>query len=106
FGDVFEAAAHVAIDDFPLLVARLGAQLTHFGIDVPVGEEDVWPALGVEISESGAPAEPARVEPKAAVERAVLAEAVSHVGVERGGVARKVRLEDVHRAVAVEIADG
>ena len=73
-GDVGEApVAEVAIDDFALLVAGFGLELPHLGIDVAVDEEQIEPAIAVEIEEADAPAKPARVEAEAAGERAVFA---------------------------------
>ena len=59
----------------------------------------------IEIEEADAPSEPARVEADAAGERAVLAEALAGVRVQRRRVAGEVGLEDVDRAVAVVVAD-
>src|SRR5438128_1899415 len=39
-------------------------------------------------------------------EGAILAQAPAGVGVQRGRIAREVRLEDVHRPVAIVVADG
>ena len=104
--DVHEpAGAEIAIHDLALLVGRFRLQLVHLGIDVAVGEEDVEPAVVVEVDEPGAPAEPSRVEAEAAGERPVLAEAVTEVGVQRRRVAGEVRLDDVEGAVAIVVAD-
>jgi hypothetical protein len=102
---VFEDPLDVAVHDLALLVAGVTAQLAHLGVHVPVRQEDVEPPVVVEVGEPGAPPEPPRVGAEAALERAVLAEAVAHVGVERRRVPREVGLHDVHRAVAVEVAD-
>ena len=104
--DVLEASvAEVAVDDLALLVARLGLEPLDLGIDVAVDEEEIEPAVVVEIDEADAPAEPARVEADAGGERAVVAEALAAVRVQRRGVAGEVGLEEIDRAVAVVVAD-
>ena len=52
----------IAIDDLPLLVSGLGLQPLDLGIDVAVDEEQVEPAVVIEIEEPDAPPEPARVQ--------------------------------------------
>ena len=105
-GHVHEpAGAEIAVDDLALRIGRFRLQLVHLGIDVAVGEEDVEPAVVVEVDEPGAPAEPPRVEAEAAGERPVLAEAVPEVGVQRRRVAGEVGLDDVEGAVAIVVAD-
>src|SRR4029079_12770773 len=96
----------VWLDDLPLLVAGFGLELPHFGVDVAVDEEEIEPSVVIEIDERGAPAEPARVHADARGKRAVVAQAAAAVLVERRRVAGEVRLEDVHRAVAIVVADG
>ena len=55
-GHVLEpAVAAVAIDDLALLVAGLGLQLLDLGIDVAVDEEEVEPAVVVEVDERRRP---------------------------------------------------
>ena len=104
--DVREAAvAQVQIHHLPLLVAGFGLQLRDLGIHVSIGQKQIRPAVVVEIDPAGAPAEPARVDADAGGERAVLAESVARVRIQRRRVARKVRLEYVHRSVAIVVAD-
>ncbi len=105
-GDVREhAVARVAVHDLPLFVRGFRRNMADLRIHVSVGEEDVEPAVVVEVGEAGAPPQPPRVHAEPGVERPVLAEAVAAVRVERRGVAGEVRLDDVERAVAVEVAD-
>ena len=68
------SVAQVAVDDLALFVAGLGLDLANLGIDVTVDEKQIEPAVAVEIDETDAQPEPARVEPEAGRERAVLAE--------------------------------
>ena len=73
--DVGEASvAQVAIHDLALFVAGFGLELADFRIDVAVDEEQIEPAVAVEIEKADAPAEPPRVEAEAARERAILAQ--------------------------------
>src|SRR4051812_12054408 len=53
--------AAVAIHDLALFVSRFRFHLAHFGIDVAIGEKQIEPAVVVEIGESSAPPEPARI---------------------------------------------
>src|SRR5262245_46797366 len=101
FGHVLEAAVlKVPVDDLALPIARLGSNLFDLRIDVAVDQEEIEPAVLIEIEETDAPPEPPRVEPDAARERAIRAETVAAVRIQRGGVAGEVGLEDVDRAVA------
>src|SRR5262245_36787377 len=109
-GDVFERALTlVLIEDFALRVAGLGGQLLDFGVDVAVDQEDVEPAVVVEIHEPAAPAEEARIDADAGGEGHVVEAQAGRlhakVAVERRGVAGEVGLEDVEQPVAVVIAD-
>src|SRR3954471_16341377 len=71
-----------------------------------VDEKEIEPAVAVEIEKADAPAEPARIDADAAGERTVVARAVAGVRVERGGIAGEIRLEHVHRPIAIVVADG
>src|SRR5262249_56258662 len=72
-GDVFErAVALVLIEYFALRVAGLGGQLFDFGVDVAVDQEDVEPAVIVEIHEPAAPSQKARVDADPRGDRHVL----------------------------------
>src|SRR5262245_29653398 len=97
--------AQVAIDDLPLLIRRLGLDLLDLRVDVAIDQEQIEPAVEIEIEEADTPAEPARVEADAAREGAVLAQAVAAVRVERRRVAGEIGLEDVDRAVAIVVAE-
>ena len=86
-------------------VGRVEVRAVDLGIDVAVGDEDVEPAIVVQIDEADAPAEIARVDAKAGEVGVVFKGAVAEVLVERVGVAGEVGLDDVEQAVAVEVAD-
>src|SRR4030095_13727360 len=106
FADIDETAlAAVAIDDLALLVSGFGRDLPDFRIHVAVREEQIEPAVVVEIDERGAPPEPPRVQADAGREGAILAEPVAGVGIQRRRIAGEVRLEDVQGAVAIVVAD-
>ena len=65
------------------------------GVDVTVDEEQVEPAILVEIQEPDAPPEPAGVHADASRKRPVFARPLPVVGVQRRRIAGKVGLEDV-----------
>src|SRR6185436_9040485 len=93
--DVGEVSlAVVVVDDLPLLVAGLGLELPHFGVDVAVDQEEIEPSVVIEIDERRAPAEPARVHADARGERPVVAQAAAAVLVERRREHALARLED------------
>ena len=104
--DVLEASvAEVAVHDLALLVARLRLDPLDLRIDVAIDDEEVEPAVVVEIDEADAPSEPAGVQPDAGGERPIVAEALAAVGVQRRGVAGEVGLEEIDGAIAVVVAD-
>ena len=106
-GHILEASiSKVAINDLPLFVAGLRLDPFDLRIHVAVDDEDVQPAVVVEIDEGDAPSEPAGVEPDSSREGAILAEALAAIRVQRRGVSREVGLEEVDCPVAVVVADG
>ena len=106
FRDVLEPSVpQIAIHDLPLLVAGLGLETLDLRVDVAVDEEQVEPAVLVEIEEPDAPPEPPRVQADAARKRPVLAQPLPVVGVQRRRVAGEIGLEDVDGPVAIVITD-
>ena len=104
--DVLEpAVAEIAVHDLALLVSGFGRELLHLRIDMTVGEEQVQPAVVVEVQEGSPPAQPPGVDAHAAHEGPVVAVAVPAVAVQRRGVPGEVGLEDVHEPVAVVVAN-
>ena len=104
--DVGESpVAQVAIDDLALFVTGLGLEPADLGVDVAVDEKQIEPAVAVEIEKTDTPAEPACIETETGGKGPVFAQALAGVRVERRGVAGEVRLEDVHRPVAVVVSD-
>src|SRR3954447_3946145 len=102
-GDIDEASiAAVAIHDLALFVSRFRFHLAHFGIDVAVGEKEIEPAVIIEVDETGAPPEPARIQPDARGECPVVAEPGTGIRIQGRRVAGKIRLEDIHRPIAIE----
>ena len=104
-GHVVEPSAEVTVDHLALLVADFGADLPDLRVDVAVGEEDVEPAVVVEVGKARTPSEPARVEPETRLEGLVFTTPLPGIGVERRGVAGEVGLHDVQPPVAIEVAD-
>ncbi len=106
-GDLFKlAVAQVAVDVLMLGVGGVEVGAVDLRVDVAVGDEDVEPAIVVEVDEADAPAEIAGVEAEAGEVGVVFKGAVAEVEVEGVGVAGEVGLDDVEQAVAVEVADG
>ena len=50
------AVAQVSIEQLTLWVSSLGLQLLNFGIHMPIADQDVGPAIVIEIEEAAAPA--------------------------------------------------
>ena len=75
-------------------------------IDVTVGHEDVEPAIVVHVEEAYAPAEETRVDAETGEIGVIVEVAVAEVEVERIGVTSEVGLDDVEKAVPIEVSDG
>src|SRR5690242_3944272 len=106
-GDVGEGAvAIVVIKDARLLKSAAEMLAVDFGIDVSIDEEQVGPAIVIEIEKHGAPSEIFGVEAESHWESDIIESAIAVIPIERGGVVRKICFEDVELAVAVVIGNG
>ncbi len=86
---------------FPEIAAEMLA--VDFGIDVAVDEEQIGPAVIVEIEKHDAPAEILRVQSKPGGKGFVVEGAVAVVAVKRGSVVGEIGFEKVEFPVAVII---
>src|SRR4051812_1210432 len=83
-GDIAEPSIpQVAINDLRLLVCRLRFQRIDFRVDVAVDQEEIEPAVVIEVEESSTPAEPACVDADAAREGPVFTPSAAGVRVKR-----------------------
>src|SRR6266404_7107464 len=69
-----------------------------------VDEEQIEPTVVININETAAPAEPARINAHTRGKRHVIKHSFPGIVVKRGGIAREVGLENVEPAVAVIVA--
>ena len=97
------AVAEVVVEEarFAIEGAKIGG--VDLGVDVAVDDEEIGPAVVVDVGEHGAPAERVGVDAEAGCEGYVGEGAIAVVVVEGGGVVGEVGLEDVERAVAVVV---
>src|ERR1700722_3144234 len=103
-GNVGEGAVTiVVIKDARFLESAAQMLAVDFRIDVAVDEEEIGPAVIVEVEEHGAPAEVFGVEAQAGGIGDVVESAVAVVAIESGGVVGEICFEDVELAVAVVI---
>ena len=104
---VFElAVAQIAIEILALGVGRIHLRAIDLGIHVAVGDEDVEPAIVIDVDEADAPAEQARIDAEACLVGAIVERAVAEIHKERIGIAGEIGLHDIEHAVAVVIANG
>ncbi len=98
--------SEIAVEFLALPVARFNIGLAYLRIDMTVANEDIEPAVIVEIQKAYAPTEEARILAEAGLIRLIVEGHVSEVPVEAGGVAREVRFHEIKLAVAIVIAGG
>src|SRR5260370_17327646 len=80
--------------------------LVHFWVDVSVHQQQVGPAIVIEVEEQGVPSEILGVESQSGGERNVVKCSISVVTIERGSVVGKIGAKNVQLAVTIEISDG
>ena len=96
----------VAVKEFALGVAGFGLQLLDFRIDVAVADQNVGPAVVVEIEEAAAPAEKLRVRAEAGGEGGVFEGAAAEIVIERRSVAGEIGFHEVEIAIEIIIGGG
>ena len=82
-----------------------GSFASTLGIDVAGHVEHVHPAVVVEIGQPRAPLHEAVLHAETGLHRHVLEQPAAAVPIQRGNVVGKVRLEDVERAIGVDVAE-
>ena len=87
------------------MVVATQVRFIHFGIDVPVGEDQIGPTVIIEVEEHGSPAEVLRMQAEPRSKCNVGKNSISTVLVKDGSVIGKVRFKNVQAAVAVVIGD-
>src|SRR6266567_2098065 len=106
-GNIREGSVGIVVIQNPGLLEIAAEMLAiHFRVDVAVDEEQIGPAVVVEIEKRDAPAEVLRVEPESRGEGFVVERAVAIVAVERGGIVGEIGFEQVEFAVAVIVGNG
>src|ERR1700679_263992 len=98
------AVAQVAVKIFALRVGCVDRGMVDLGVDVAVGDQDVEPAVIVDVQKADAPAKQARVDAQTGLIGAVVEGTVAQVHVERIRVSGEVGLDDVEQTVAVVVA--
>ena len=106
-GNVVKAAgAQIFVEQLALRVARFRFELLDLGIHVAVANQDVGPAVVVEVEKAAAPAEILRVLAEAALKRGVLEIRAAQIAVERRSIAGKIRFDEIEIAVEIVIGGG
>ena len=107
FADVFElAVAQIAVEEAGFAVGGAEFGGVDFGVDVAVDDQEVGPAVVVDVGEHGSPAEGVGVDAETGGEGGVGEGAVGIVAVEGCGVVGEVGLEEVDAAVSVVVGGG
>src|SRR5208283_1203460 len=97
------AVAAVPIEQARLLECLADAAAVEVGIDVAVGDDDILPAVVVEVEEADAPADVLGVDGEAGLGGDLGETNLAEVAVEVGDVAGEIGLDDVEPAVVIVI---
>ena len=100
------AVAQVAVKILALRIGGIHLCSVHLGIDVAVGDQDVEPAIVVDIDEAHTPAQQPGIHAQSRLVGAVVEGAVAEIHEEGVGIAGEIGLHNVEHAVAVVVADG
>ena len=93
-GDIGKSTvAVVVVENARFLKGTAEMLAIHFRVDVAIDEENIGPAVVIEVKEHGAPAEVFRVEAEAGGIRDVVECAVAVVAIESGGVVGEICFE-------------
>src|SRR5437660_7847021 len=104
---VFESSfGAIAIQDARLLVVRSKLVFVDFWIDVAVHQQQIRPAIVVEVHEHRAPSEVLGMQTEAGRIGSISESAIAVVAIERGAVVREIGFENVELSIAIEVGDG
>ena len=93
------------IEDARFFVSAAQVLAVDFRVNVPIYENQVRPAIVIEIEKHGSPTQILRVQAQASRRCGIGEGAVAVVAIQGGSVVRKICLKDVEVAVAVVIGD-
>ena len=106
-GNIREGSVAIVVIQNPGLLEIAAEMLAiYFRVDVAVDEEQIRPAVVVEIEKRDAPAEVLRVEPESRGKGFIVEGAVAIVVVERGGIVGEIGFEQIEFAVTVVVGNG
>src|SRR5713101_6624661 len=106
-GNIREGSVAIVVIQNPGLLEIAAEMLAiHFRVDVAVRQEQIGPAVVVEIEKRDAPAKVLRVEPESRGKGFIVEGAVAIVAVERGGIVREISFEQIEFAVTVIVGNG
>src|SRR5216684_6417043 len=98
------AVAEIFIEQLALRVAGFGLELLDFRVDVAVANENVGPAVVVEIEKAAAPAEILGVFAEAGLVGGIFEIGATEIAVERRSVAGEIGFDEIE--IAIEIVIG
>src|SRR6202162_2768339 len=96
----------IAVEQFTLGITRFGFQLFDLGINVAVADQNIGPAIVVEIEEPATPSQKLRVRAQPRGERGILEVARALIVVERRGVAGEIGLDQIEVSIQIVIRRG
>src|ERR1043166_1528524 len=96
--------AQVVVQDLALAISVLDRSLGHLRIDVPVGHQNVNPAVIIEIQEHHAPPQEPRVLAETGLKGRIFKKIAAEIAIKAGRIAGEVGLDNVELAIAVVIA--
>src|SRR4051794_33884272 len=95
--------AQIFVQQLSLRIPRFGLQLPDLGIDMPVADQDVGPAIVIHIEEPASPTKVLRMQAEAGGEGCVLKVGSPLIVIERGCVPCEIRLHHVEVAVTIVV---
>src|SRR4030095_16904042 len=105
-GNVFEAAlAQIAIENAALFVGDMQLAARQLSVDMAIGDENVLPAVVVEIKKADAETEIFAVDTQTGRQAGILKRAVTIIAVQGRDLIGKICADDIEPAVAIVVAD-
>src|SRR5581483_12213504 len=96
-------AGHVAVQDNRIFVSHAGVQTIHFREDVAVYQQQVLPAIVIEVEKTAAPTDVAGIATETCGGGHVIEVGSAAVSIQRLTLVREIRSEYVEFAVSVVI---